>query len=248
MASKAKSVEKRENTGVKTKKVDGRLVRGARAKAAILSAAIDIFSEKGFDGAQTSEVAKAAGYAESTVFLHFKNKHGLVLAIMQDFYQNLMSGANIILATTSDGEEQLVALVQHYLVELMKCWRIVRLFATIARYTEDETLAQFMEYNRAYTGLYIDIFEKLKSDQVFREDVDVRLLRDMLFGTIEHYALANLVKVDAQGIGAFIEKTFAILFHGAKVAPSPVGASLDNEGVEKKLDEILALLASPGSQ
>ncbi len=224
------------------KKVDGRLERGRRAKAAILSAAIDIFSEKGFDGTQTSEIARAAGYAESTVFLHFKNKHGLVLAIMQDFYRGLMDGANIILATTHDGEEQLVALVQHYLVELLKGWRIVRLFATIARYTEDETLEQFMEHNRAYTGLYIDIFEGLKADNTFREDVDARQLRDMLFGTIEHYAMANFTRASSPDIGVFIERTFSILFYGAKSDSSLSAASRNESGVDKKLDAILALL------
>ena len=225
-------------------KVDGRLEKGKRARAAIVKSAADIFSAKGFDGAQTSEIAKAAGYAESTVFLHFKNKRGLVLAIMQDYYADLMDGANLILTTTDDAEEQLIALTRHYLVELAKGWKVVRLFGNHARYTESETFDEFTKYNRIYTNLYIDIFERLKADNVLRNDIDSRALRDMLFGAIEHYAIANFRKKRAPDIGKFMDGTFAVLFYGAAKRKSPAQPVSSGEGIERKLDLILALLNS----
>jgi AcrR family transcriptional regulator len=241
-----------DSTDTKAQKVDGRLAKGLRTKAAIIQSAIELFTVKGFDNTQTSEIAKAAGYAESTVFLHFKNKRGLVLAIMQDFYQDLMDGAHLILRTTDDAEEQLLALVRHYLVELAKEWQVVRLFGNHARYTEDETFDQFTKYNRSYTNLYIGIFERLKSARVLRNDIDSRQLRDMLFGAIEHYAIANFRKERAPDIGGFIEGTFSILFYGAanhklSVQPASKGEgikadSINGEGIERKLDCILALL------
>ena len=228
------------------RKVDGRLEKGKRARAAIVKSAADVFSAKGFDGAQTSEIAKAAGYAESTVFLHFKNKRGLVLAIMQDYYADLMAGANLILTTTDDAEEQLQALVRHYLVELAKGWKLVRLFGNHARYTESETFDEFTKYNRTYTGLYLGIFERLKANGVFRSDVDSRQIRDMLFGAIEHFAIANFRKDKVPDIGKFMEGMFAILFHGASAQQSPAQAAVSDDSVERKLDRILALLSKPG--
>ena len=38
----------------------------------ILHSAIKIFSEKGFDGATTNEIAKDAGVAEGTIFKYYK--------------------------------------------------------------------------------------------------------------------------------------------------------------------------------
>jgi len=227
-----------------TQKLDGRLEKGKRAKAAIIASAVDVFSAKGYDGAQTSEIARIAGYAESTVFLHFKNKRGLVLAIMRDYYEDLMNGAKLILTTTDDAQEQLIALTRHYLVELAKGWKVVRLFGNHARYTESETFDEFTKYNRIYTNLYIDIFERLKSDKVLRSDIDSRQLRDMLFGAIEHYAIANFRKKRAPDIGKFMDGTFEILFYGAgnrKPSAQPVS---DAENIESKLDSILALLKS----
>jgi AcrR family transcriptional regulator len=40
----------------------------------IIDAAIKVFSEKGFEGATTSEIAQEAGVAEGTIFRHFSTK------------------------------------------------------------------------------------------------------------------------------------------------------------------------------
>jgi len=48
----------------------------------IVEAAIDVFSEKGYSGASTSEIAKRAGVAEGTIFRHFKTKKELLISIV----------------------------------------------------------------------------------------------------------------------------------------------------------------------
>ncbi len=47
----------------------------------ILEAAIEIFAEKGFAAASTSEIAQKAGVAEGTIFRHYKTKKELLLSI-----------------------------------------------------------------------------------------------------------------------------------------------------------------------
>lgn len=47
----------------------------------IISAAIEIFAEKGFAATTTSEIAKKAGVGEGTIFHHYKTKKDLLLAI-----------------------------------------------------------------------------------------------------------------------------------------------------------------------
>ncbi|GBG12320.1 TetR family transcriptional regulator [Paenibacillus agaridevorans] len=56
--------------GVKTEK-----------QARILEAAIEIFAEKGYAAASTSEIASKAGVAEGTIFRHYKTKKDLLLSI-----------------------------------------------------------------------------------------------------------------------------------------------------------------------
>jgi AcrR family transcriptional regulator len=48
----------------------------------IIQAAIEIFSEKGYSAASTSEIAQRAGVAEGTIFRHYKTKKDLLLSIV----------------------------------------------------------------------------------------------------------------------------------------------------------------------
>ena len=51
----------------------------------IIEMALDIFVEKGFTGATTSEIARAAGVAEGTIFRYFSSKRELFVTVMRDF-------------------------------------------------------------------------------------------------------------------------------------------------------------------
>src|SRR6187200_1996750 len=50
-------------------------------RAAIIKAVRQVFSEKGFDGTTTRELADAAGISEALLFKHFPNKEALFTAM-----------------------------------------------------------------------------------------------------------------------------------------------------------------------
>ncbi|MCB8816985.1 TetR/AcrR family transcriptional regulator [Desulfosporosinus shakirovi] len=49
----------------------------------ILEAALNIFTEKGYNGSTTAEIARAAGVAEGTIFRHFATKKELLIAVLK---------------------------------------------------------------------------------------------------------------------------------------------------------------------
>ncbi|HTR96609.1 MAG TPA: helix-turn-helix domain-containing protein [Candidatus Acidoferrales bacterium] len=53
-------------------------------RAQILSAALDVFSEHGFHGTRTRELAARAGVSEALIFRHFPTKQALVREILRD--------------------------------------------------------------------------------------------------------------------------------------------------------------------
>jgi TetR/AcrR family transcriptional regulator len=55
---------------------------GTQKEADILEAATLIFSEKGYDGARTAEIAEAAGVTERTMFKYFRTKEALLRRVM----------------------------------------------------------------------------------------------------------------------------------------------------------------------
>jgi AcrR family transcriptional regulator len=60
----------------------GRL-KGEERRRVIIEAAISLFSQKGFRGTTTKEIAQAAGCSEATLFKHFATKDELYSAILE---------------------------------------------------------------------------------------------------------------------------------------------------------------------
>jgi AcrR family transcriptional regulator len=57
----------------------------------ILKAALTVFTEKGYSASTTSEIARAAGVAEGTLFRHFKTKKDILLATLIPLMQNFIA-------------------------------------------------------------------------------------------------------------------------------------------------------------
>lgn len=66
-----------ENQKVRTKKT------AEERRQEILEAALKVFSEKGYKGATTAEIAHRAGIAEGTIFRHFATKKELLTAVLE---------------------------------------------------------------------------------------------------------------------------------------------------------------------
>jgi len=49
-------------------------------KSRIIEAALDVFAEKGFRAATITDLARAAGLGEATIYNHFKNKEEILLS------------------------------------------------------------------------------------------------------------------------------------------------------------------------
>lgn len=60
----------------------GRMSGDARREQ-ILRTAVSLFSQRGFKGTTTKEIAKAAGVSEAIIFRHFENKDALYGAILE---------------------------------------------------------------------------------------------------------------------------------------------------------------------
>ncbi|MEF3310215.1 helix-turn-helix domain containing protein [Paenibacillus sp. GYB004] len=57
----------------------------------ILSAAIEVFAEKGYAASSTSEIAQKAAVAEGTIFRHYKTKKELLLSILAPMMTKLLA-------------------------------------------------------------------------------------------------------------------------------------------------------------
>lgn len=64
----------------------------AARRAAILSAAAEVFAERGYDGATTAAICKHAGVGSGTLFHYFADKRSIFVAIVADDLDEATSG------------------------------------------------------------------------------------------------------------------------------------------------------------
>ncbi|HEV2350998.1 MAG TPA: TetR/AcrR family transcriptional regulator [Terriglobia bacterium] len=85
--------------------------RGAHTRAAILQAAVAIFSESGYGGARTDAIAGRAGVNKALLYYYFKSKAGLYAAILEDQLKEFSRRATEALSAEGSSTSKLLRYV-----------------------------------------------------------------------------------------------------------------------------------------
>ncbi len=98
-------------------------------KETILAAADQVFGEVGYDAATTREIAESCGVNKALIHYHFKNKEGLLAAVLDRYYDRLgaeVAGALGGAATLRDKLVRLVDAYADFLGQNLRFCRIVQ--------------------------------------------------------------------------------------------------------------------------
>ena len=82
---------------------DRRQRRIAARKQQILDAAAHVFSQKGYEGATTREIAETADLAEGTLYNYFPSKRDLLIGVAQNYAEEVISDLDNVQAETFEG-------------------------------------------------------------------------------------------------------------------------------------------------
>src|SRR5436189_5033043 len=80
--------------------------RGTSKRERILRAAIDVFAKSGYFNAKVSEIAKAAGVADGTIYLYFDGKEDVLLTIFREHTRHYLQTLERDLASARRAAER----------------------------------------------------------------------------------------------------------------------------------------------
>jgi len=86
--------------------------RASDKRDRILKAAVKVFAKSGFHATRVSEVAKAAGVSDGTIYLYFKSKEELLVSLFEDRVQKLLEFMKNELPKEPTAARRLRALVE----------------------------------------------------------------------------------------------------------------------------------------
>lgn len=173
---------------------------GDKRREVILATAVSLFSQRGFKGTTTKEIARAAGVSEAMVFRHFENKDALYEAILdtkgcQDGVRRFPWEENETLKKAIAEKDDLAVFYNIAFDALNKHQEDVA-FMRLLFYSalEEHELAErffneFIERVYQFIGGYI---AERQQDGAFRE-FNPRIAVRSLLGMLIHHSLNNIL-------------------------------------------------------
>lgn len=81
----------------------------------ILKAAVDLFSERGFERTTVDEIASRANVGKGTIYLYFENKEQIFIAILEAGIQRIIDRMDEILKESGDFRQRLESMLKEHL-------------------------------------------------------------------------------------------------------------------------------------
>ena len=152
---------------------------------AILRAAIKVFAKNGFFNSKVADVAKAAGVADGTVYLYFKNKDDILVSIFNHMTEQALERGRITLAEIEDPIGKLRRIVGSHLEMYARDRDLAVVFQVELR-----SSAKFMEqFSATKVTDYLEMISRVIAEGqkrgVFRKELNPKLTAKILFGALD---------------------------------------------------------------
>jgi AcrR family transcriptional regulator len=144
-------------------------------KAQIINAAEGVFTEKGFDQARMDDIAEETGLSKGTLYLYFKSKDDLIIAILDRMFQREFQHFEALKFTESsaiDAIWKITELLTKDILSLQRLIPIVYQFLALAFRNKYVQLA-LKKYINGYVDILVPIIQRGIDSGEFRQ-VDVR--------------------------------------------------------------------------
>ena len=173
---------------------------GTDKRDRILRAAIKVFARKGFYATRVSEIAKAAGVADGTIYLYFKNKDDVLVSIFQDGIRRLIDVLKEDAAACDTVEERITRIVELQL-GLLEGQRDLAEVITVNLRQSSKLLKQyaaplFMEYLEIVSGIIADG----QKQGVLRKDINPKVAARALWGALDGLAVTWAIGSEADPV------------------------------------------------
>jgi TetR/AcrR family fatty acid metabolism transcriptional regulator len=178
--------------------------RGPRAgdkRERILDAAVRVFARKGFYATRVSEVAKAAGVADGTIYLYFKSKDALLVSLFEHRVERLLAFLSTELPQAATASEKLQRIIELQLGLLEGERDLAEVVTVILR----QSTKLMKEYAAPKFSAYLDaiaaVIAEGQAAGELRKDVSPHLAARAIFGALDGIAMTwALGKADRGGL------------------------------------------------
>lgn len=165
----------------------------APIKVQILKAAEEAFSQKGFQNSTVAEIATKAGIVDSVIYHHFKNKEDMLFSITGNYLHDALKMLDEHLAGILEPISRLSKMVWFHLYYNVTHMHYSRLLLFECRSNTNFYRHPSYQYIRQWSGIMLSILEQGTNLGVFREGLNMRVVRDIVIGALDLETISYLL-------------------------------------------------------
>jgi TetR/AcrR family transcriptional regulator, fatty acid metabolism regulator protein len=192
----------------------------------IIESALRIFAEKGFQDATISEISKAAGVSDATVYEYFKSKEELLFAIPEEITENSIRETQKVLPYLRGAESKLRAIVQGYVATYETNPQYANLIMLQLKSNRNFLKTKAYKVVRSAAQMLLACIKEGIEDGTFKKDIDPFLVRSMILGTIEHICTRMHLMGAPSNLMGHVDPLMDLILEGIKVQKNPKAISL----------------------
>lgn len=182
----------------------------------IIDAAIIAIAENGYHQAQVSKIAKQAGVADGTIYLYFKNKEDILISVFQEKMGLFVESLQEIIQLGESSTEKLSQMIENHFKVLANDRHLATVTQLELRQSNKELRLKINTILKEYLKLLDDILIEGMLNGEFNPTMDVRLARQMVFGTIDETITSWVMNEFRYDLLDNVPKVRLLLLNGLK--------------------------------
>lgn len=210
-----------------------------RRIAEIIAAARALLAERGYENCVISDIAERAGVVEGTIYRYFENKRDLFVKVAESWFEELL-GQQEDVAHVSGTEERLRRTIRRALSIIRHEPALTRFVLMELRPDPDYKNMRLYRLNRAFVSGVMEVLKEAMAKGEIEPSISLSLLRDMIFGAIEHQTWAFLREEGSFSVDETTDGITAVIFRGMRPIGTAGTASVDD--MDARLERIEAAL------
>jgi TetR/AcrR family fatty acid metabolism transcriptional regulator len=213
-----------------------------RRIADILLAARDVFTEKGYQEALISDIADRAGVVEGSIYRFFANKRDLLVKTVEHWYEDMLADDDEPFRGVRGTWNRIRFVVHHHLATIRREPALSRLVFQELRPDPDYRKTRLFQLNQTYTHRVVEVVKAAMASGEFRSDVSPTLVRDMIYGAVEHRTWAFLRNEGEFDIDETADGITDLIYRGLahSLAPSPTAETAQR--LERAVERLESLM------
>lgn len=183
-------------------------------REAILKAATTVFADKGFFNSKVADIAKAAGVADGTVYLYFKNKEDVLHSLFDRAMDEFIAEGRRELTALDKPEDKLRRIAELHLERLSADRALAIVFQVELR----GSIKFMQEFSAAGFAEYLDIIratiEEGQKRGVFRKDLKPVVCAKILYGALDEMVTNWILSNKSYSLAPMADEVLKIFFGG----------------------------------